>query len=282
MKNIVVGIDFSENSINSLRHAVALATVTGATVHIVWVKTPGAARGLGKGSIEDFTKIAQSKLDDMIQRCKAEAPNVQTISVILEGKPSLELPKYASNQPESMVVVGAHGISGSEDRSIGSNAFKVISESGVPVFILREGVQVNKDLINVLVPIDTSFETLQKMRIAISFAKAFSAKIILLGIYPPNNAQDKHVVSVQLSHANRMCAGANVRHETDVLEVSSRISKSIIDYALAHDVNLMTVMKEEETDLTDFWVGSTLRQLMNTTPIPLLVIPNKNHFSVNK
>ena len=36
MKNIVVGIDFSQNSENALRHAVALALKTDAKIHIVW------------------------------------------------------------------------------------------------------------------------------------------------------------------------------------------------------------------------------------------------------
>ena len=40
-KNIIVGVDFSNSSLNALRHAISLALKTGADMHLVWVKTPG-------------------------------------------------------------------------------------------------------------------------------------------------------------------------------------------------------------------------------------------------
>ena len=43
MKNIVVGIDFSKNSLNALKHAVAIGLKTKGTLHLVWVKTPAVS-----------------------------------------------------------------------------------------------------------------------------------------------------------------------------------------------------------------------------------------------
>lgn len=282
MKNIIVGIDFSANSINSLRHAVAISLKTNLPIHLVWVKTPGAAKGLGKGTIDDFTAIAQLKLEDLAHRCHAEAPHVQIVTVILEGKPFIELTKYAANQPGSILIMGTHGMSGFEEKFVGGNAFKTVAESTVPTLVLRESIKVNHDLIEVLVPIDTSFETLQKMRHAIVLAKIFSAKIVLLGILAINSKEEKHIVTIQLKHAVRMCERANVRHEAQQVIVSGNAAKSILDYAKNRDINLMVIMKEEEVDIVDFWSGNTTRQLLNTAPMPLLIIPNINQFSVSR
>jgi nucleotide-binding universal stress UspA family protein len=41
-------------------------------------------------------------------------------------------------------------------------------------------------------------------------------------------------------------------------------------------------MREEEDDFSNFWMGSATRQLVNNTPMPLLVIPNVTYFSVSK
>ena len=201
MKNIVVGIDFSENSINSLKHAIAIALKTGAALHLVWVKTPGVTKGLGESNIDEYTRKANKKLQELLKACKAETPKSAAQSVILEGKPFVEIPKYASNLENAIIVIGTHGISGFEERFIGSNAFKTIVASPVPILILREGIQINRDLTQIFVPIDTSFETLQKVKPAITFAKSFAAKIIILGLYPPKNNDDKHVVEVQVGHA---------------------------------------------------------------------------------
>lgn len=282
MENIIVGIDFSENSINSLRHATAIALRTNAALHLVWVKTPGASKGLGNTTIEDFTQKANAKLKELAEDCKAEARNSDVQTVILEGKPHYELPRYAANLPESIIVIGTHGISGFEERFIGSNALKTIMASSVPVLILREGIQINRDLTQVLVPIDTSFETLQKMKHVTEFAKAFKAKVLVVGTIPKGVTEDKHVVNVQVGHAASLCLEANLRYDTDIIEFKGLPSKALVNYAKDKDVNLLVIMREEENAPQEFWVGGTLQQLLTMTPMPMLIIPNVNYFSITK
>jgi hypothetical protein len=48
------------------------------------------------------------------------------------------------------------------------------------------------------------------------------------------------------------------------------------------DVNLMIIMREEEEEFFDFWLGTSTRRLVLISPMPLLVVPNINHFSINK
>ncbi|MDL2296664.1 universal stress protein [Bacteroidales bacterium OttesenSCG-928-B11] len=282
MKNIIVGIDFSENSINSLKHAVAISLRTNAVLHLVWVKTPGASRGLGGETIEDFTKKANEKLEALAKECRMESPKSNVQIVILEGKPSNELPRYASNLPESIIVIGTHGISGFEERFIGSNALKTVVASKAPVFVIRVGVQINRDLTQILVPIDTSFETLQKINPAIEIAKAFSAKIQLLGLVPTNMPDDMNVVTVQMNHAAKLCLDANVWYDEEIIEFKGLVSKAIVDYAKTKDVNLLVLMKEEEAAFENIWIGSTIQQLLTVAPMPLLIIPNTNYFSITK
>ena len=43
MKNIIVGIDFSNSSMVAMRHAVAICLRTQASLHLVWVKTPSVS-----------------------------------------------------------------------------------------------------------------------------------------------------------------------------------------------------------------------------------------------
>jgi nucleotide-binding universal stress UspA family protein len=281
MKNIIVGIDFSPNSINALKHAIAISLKSGGALHLVWVKSPGTAKALDLDIKDNISHIAQAKLNELLKDCKAEAPKNEAHSIILEGKPANEMIKYASNLPDSMIVMGTHGISGFEEMFVGSNAFKVVSMSPIPVMVLREGIQINRDLTQILVPIDTSFETLQKMKYAIKFAKAFSAKILLLGLLS-EQPETKHIVSVQLGHAMRMLEQANIRHDWTSLEIKGNITKAVVDFARDADVNLMIIMREEEQEFSDFWLGTTTRQILNTTPMPLLIIPNTTHFAITR
>lgn len=283
MKNIVVGIDFSKNSYNAMRHAVAISLKTKAKLHLAWVKTAAMKTDFAvTTAANDFLDAVREKLNQWEQECKAEAPESVVTSIILEGRPSVELCKYAANLADAMIVMGTHGVSGFEEFFVGSNAFKTINQTSVPVLILREGIEINRDLTEILVPIDTSFETLQKIKPAITFAKAFSAKICLLGVINPITNEIKHIINVQLQHAAAMCKKANVRYEIHTLEVPGDSIPALLEYEKRLDVNLMVIMREEENDLSSVWMGTNTRQIVNNSPMPLLVIPNVNQFLLNK
>lgn len=283
MKNIVVGIDFSKNSYNAMKHAVAISLKNKAKLHLAWVKTPAMKTDFATTTAtKDFLSAVKEKLAQWVEECKAEAPESSVTSVILEGKPAAELCNYAAYLPKSMIVMGTHGVSGFEEFFVGSNAFKTINLTSVPVLILREGIEINRDLTEILVPIDTSFETLQKMKIAIEFAKDFGAKICLLGMINPITNDIKHIINVQLNHAATMCKKANVRYDVLPLEISGDSITALLDSAKKLDVNLMVIMREEEHDLSSVWMGSNTRQVVNNSPMPLLIVPNVNQFLLNK
>lgn len=281
MKNIVVGTDFSNSAMTAMRHAVALAIRSKATLHLVWVKTPGAKSVEDENQSGEFTSHSQSKLQEWIDLCKKESPESQVNSVILEGKVHVEITRYANNLPEAIIVMGAHGASGFEEGYIGNNAYRLINNAEVPVLIMRENIQINRDLHKIFVPIDISFETLQKMKLSIELAKSFAAQVYLFGVVYPNNNESRHIVNVQLRHAADMCDEANVRYNAELHTVSNNdVCSTILKSASDLDANLITIMREEQE--TDFTASRNMRQILSTCPMPLLIIPNRNAFSVGR
>ena len=281
MKNIVVCTDFSNSAITATRHAVALAIRSNATLHLVWVKTPGAKSVEDENESGDFTSHSQNKLQQWADQCKKESPESKVNTVILEGKVHIEVTRFAKNLPDSIIVMGAHGASGFEEGYIGNNAYRMINNSEVPVLIMRENIQINRDLHKIFVPIDISFETLQKMRHAIYLAKSFAAQIYLFGVNYPNTAEARHIINVQLRNAMEMCDEANVRYTAEAHNVTNNdVCKTILDSAEELDANLITIMREEAE--TDFTASRNMRQILSTSPMPLLIIPNKNAFSVGR
>ena len=281
MKNIVVGTDFSNSAMTAMRHAVALAIKSNATLHLVWVKTPGA-QSVEKDNPEDnFTSHSQSKLQEWVDLCKKESPESQVNSVILEGKVHQEITRFANNLPEAIIVMGAHGTSGFEEGYIGNNAYRLINDAQVPVLIMRENIQINRDLHKIFVPIDISFETLQKMKLSIELAKSFAAQVYLFGVVYPNNVETRHIINVQLRHAADMCDEANVRYDGESFTVNNNdVCNTILKRAAELDANLISIMREEQE--TDFTASRNMRQILSTCPMPLLIIPNRNVFSVGR
>jgi nucleotide-binding universal stress UspA family protein len=271
-KNIVVGVDFSNSSHNAMRHAVSLAIKTNAEIHLVWVKTPSVSNNVTEDGGDNYIQKVQSSLEEWKNECKLEAPNVEVNTVILEGKVHVEILKYASNLSIPIVVMGTHGTSGFEEGYIGNNANRLIKDAKVPILIMRENIEIKRDLHNIYAPIDLSFETLQKMRYATYLAKCFAAKVTIAGVYYPNNADTRHIINVQMRHASDMCEDTNVRHEMVPLTVQKDYVQTLLNHAHEMDANLIVIMREESE--TDFTSSSNMTEILSTSKMPLLIIPN--------
>ena len=271
-KNIVVGVDFSNSSHNAMRHATSLALKTGAEIHLVWVKTPGVSNNVTEDKGDNYIHKVQTSLDEWKNECKMEAPNIEVNTVILEGKVHTEILKYATNLSIPMVVMGTHGTSGFEEGYIGNNANRLIKDAKVPILIMRENIEIKRDLHNIYAPIDLSFETLQKMRYATYLAKCFAAKVTIAGVYYPNNADTRHVINVQMRHASDMCEDKNVHHEMIPLIVQKDYVQTLLNHAHELDANLIVIMREESE--TDFTSSSNMTEILSTSQMPLLIIPN--------
>ncbi len=271
-KSIIVGVDFSQSSHNAMRHAVSIALKSNAELHLVWVKTPGVANNVTEDGGDNYLQKVQANLESWKDECRMEAPDVQVNTVILEGKVHTEILKYAANQPIPMIVMGTHGTSGFEEGYIGNNANRLIKDSKVPILIMRENIEIKRDLHNIYAPIDLSFETLQKMRYATYLAKCFAAKVTIAGIYYPNNADTRHIINVQMRHASDMCEDKNVRHEMVTLTVQNDYVQTLLNHAHDLDANLIVIMREESE--TDFTSSSNMTEILSTSKMPLLIIPN--------
>ena len=255
-----------------MRHAVSIAMRSNAELHLVWVKTPGVANNVTEDGGDNYLQKVQANLEEWKNECRLEAPNVDINTVILEGKVHTEILKYAANQPNTIIVMGCNGTSGFEEGYIGNNANRLIKDSKVPILIMRENIEIKRDLHNIYAPIDLSFETLQKMRYATYLGKYFAAKVTIAGIYYPNNADTRHIINVQMRHASDMCEDKNVRHEMVTLTVHNDYVQTLLNHAHELDANLIVIMREESE--TDFTSSSNMTEILSTSKMPLLIIPN--------
>ena len=144
LRSIVVGTDFSVCAARALAHAVSLAQLSGAKIHLVHVLLePGqaldVAAALPYPDIEvrkEWEQAARAKLDREVKA--AEKRGVPTTSEIRWGRPSDTIVDTAARQKASLIVLGTHGRSAFEKFLLGSTAERVLRLSPVPVLTVRE------------------------------------------------------------------------------------------------------------------------------------------------
>lgn len=144
LRSIVVGTDFSVCAARALAHAVSLAQLSGAKIHLVHillepVQALDVAAALPYPDVEvrkEWEQAARVKLDREVKA--AEKRGVTTTAEIRWGRPSDTIVDTATRQKASLIVLGTHGRSAFEKFLLGSTAERVLRLSPVPVLTVRE------------------------------------------------------------------------------------------------------------------------------------------------
>lgn len=141
---ILCPVDLSPISANALRHAVRLATGSGATLLtalVNWFEVPAYFTA---SQIEALNRQAHDSLNEaravlshfVDATLGSAAAGVEL--VIEEGSPSPAILKIAAERGAGLIVMGTHGRTGINRWMLGSVTERVVRESPVPVLTVRE------------------------------------------------------------------------------------------------------------------------------------------------
>src|SRR5438045_2126776 len=181
LKNhILVPIDFSEQSLIALSQSYNLARLTKATLTLIHVMEEQFQVPIFRKTKEDKSveKKIQKELDKLAHDTMLKV-GVKIETMMAKGKVYEEIQKAAKKLKCSFIVMGTSGASGFKKRFIGSNALRVIRESPCPVITIR-GKKHRAGCKHIVVPLDLTKETKEKMTKAIEVARLFGSTINLV------------------------------------------------------------------------------------------------------
>lgn len=270
MNKIVVGIDFSDCSVNALIHALSIADHCNGELILVWVQKSANEKEKFVDKTSDVTTDVKAAFEDMIAKYGPDHPNVKISWKIRTGKIYREITDEAKHVDAMLVVVGTHGASGFESFWIGSNANKIVSASICPVITIRSGINIKRPLTRIVMPIDSSDETRQKVKFTTQLAKLHKAEIFILKLYTSRLKDIRHKVDLYAIQVVNYLAEQNVKYQIDFAECEN-ISSTTIDYAKKIEANLISVMTSQEGS-SNIFLGPYAHQIVNQSPIPVLSI----------
>jgi nucleotide-binding universal stress UspA family protein len=134
-KTIVAGTDGSETANNAVKHAVQLAKLSGARLHLVSVfkavpsialAAPDALTQLSTPVDdwdEDMTKEATAMLQNLADEAKKEGVMAETH--VVEGDPAEVIIEIADKENADLIVVGNRGMTGATRFLLGSVPNKI-------------------------------------------------------------------------------------------------------------------------------------------------------------
>ncbi len=274
MKKIIVAIDFSDCSINALEHAITIADKAKADILMVWAKKPENTKDIFSIEPENLLEEVKKRFEELIKKYKIGFKNGKLEYKIREGKIYKEIVKEAEESGAFLIVTGTHGASGFEKFWAGSNANKVVSASKLPVITIRGGIDIDRKLNKIVMPVDSSLETRQKISFTSILAKLFNAEIYILAIYTTNIKAIQSRVDRYANQIIEHLEEEKIKYHLDSIRTDN-LTTDTIQYAEKIDANLISIMTEQEKTTANLWLGPYAAQMVNHSPIPVLSIHSR-------
>ena len=267
MKRLLAAVDFSPTSLNALRIAVNLATAFGSDLRMVHVCRDCDDTSLRRADRSLQQQEAQTQMEALVAQYQPEMSGILDFK-IQSGKIYKEVVGEAKYSDASLIVTGTHGVSGFEALFIGSNAFRIVTSSESPVLSINHKFKKNS-FSRMVLPIDTSRDTRQKVPFTADLARVLQAEVIVLGVYNYADENVKSIVDTYCRQAVEHLQEKGVKTVQEFLD-SRRISEVVIDYAKSVDADLISIMSDIDSNAFARMLGGEAQRIVNTSPIPVL------------
>jgi nucleotide-binding universal stress UspA family protein len=279
-KRIVVGIDFSECSLNALEHAVSIAKHAKAGITMVWANHLDYSKEIFASEPDNLQDEVKRRFLALTKKYDPILKEAGIDFYIEKGKVYKAICDVAKRLDAFLIVVGTHGSSGFEEFWIGSNANRIVSSSKLPIISIRAGVDSSKDIKTIVMPLDSTVVTRQKAAITALIAKYFNAEVHILGLLTSSLDDIRFRIKNYVEQTETYFNKNGIRFRSVFLETDN-ISETVIEYGKKVGANLITIMTEQETTTSNLWLGPYAAQMVNHSPIPVLSVhPEKNaHFA---
>ncbi len=260
MQRIAVLIDFTPGSIIALKQAEDLAQKTSAQVHAINV-TDSA----------DKVELTGSDLKKFVVANSANPARIQ-----IEIGVGQLLPAVASAlkrlQPD-LVIVCTHRIKGIAQHLFGANILKLVQSIHFPTIVVHENNKVNISTVTeILFPLGPHPEFETKIKQTAALAKVLNASVTMYEIDSLGSDVDNHLEKNR-STAKKYFMDANIE-TTNVLDevkfVSAGYSRQTLEYAVDHQIGLISLMATVSKNDLRFGTGDKENFLVNAAGIPVL------------
>lgn len=279
MKRVLVPVDFSEASLKALEFGVEMANRLKANLRIIHVVT-----GKHYAPFFDPEHNAELRIDGVAENWMEKlmsdfTPKYAVQGGVLdykvrEGNVTREISNQAKYDDSSLIVVGSHGISGFEDKWIGSNAYRLVSNAPCPVMLVRKDM-VWKEFNTIVMPVTIKKDSRLKVPIVAGVAKLFGAKIYIVGL---KQSSLKYLL-ISIKSAIRQVQNyiennAGLETESTILSGKDK-PRLLLDYAKSVNADLIAINVNNDANPLSEIFRPFANDVINYSELPLLVIPTR-------
>lgn len=264
---ILVPTDFSDVAEYAMDHAAEIARLFNHKIcllHVVSRKmSPIAGENPLQGKIE---RIAAQ----LVQKT-----GLQVSSMLREGSIFSTVSEVADEISAEFIVMGIHGKKGVQ-HLVGSYAYKVVVSANVPVLVVKD-LHHHVGYHNIVVPIDFSQNSTQKVRQAIRFARYFDAHVRVFGFLPSKSTAGVIRKEALLKEIKDTFDLYNVKVTTHLLiQPGTEWPEALMNYAEEVDADLVMIAAERGDSFMDVFSSNIAERIIDKIDVPVLTVSRED------
>lgn len=280
---ILVPTDFETQSLIALEQSYNLARLLPAEIVLLHVYDPpaGLMALFGGSNDEDIMKKLEEKLHELEGKVKAET-GLEVSSILAKGQIYSKIRETAERIGAQFIIMGTHSQpdeEGMETGVLGANSSRILRTTKCPVITINakhhyDGCR------NILLPLDLTMESRQKVSWAIKIAKIYGAGIkVISGIWSMNDPEVRSRLKFLAGQVKQLIEKEGIRCTAEVIENvenEKALIPVILNYAAEQgDIDLIMIMTQQETSVLEFFVGSRAQEFVRLSTIPVMSVAPK-------
>jgi nucleotide-binding universal stress UspA family protein len=284
-KKVLIAIDFEEQSIIALSQGINFSKAIGAEVTLLHVIEDGSILGkhISDAQYEEIRKDVDERLLEQIKLITAKTKGLLVTALVARGRVYDKITEIAEMLQVAFIVMGCNGAGGIKRKFIGSNALHVVRGARCPVLTIK-GKRHRTGCKNIVLPLDLTKETREKVGKAILFARLYGAAVRVVSVIFTKDEFIVNRLTRQLAQVKTYLEKADVECSAEIIKGikgEESAAQCIVDYAEKEDGDLLLLMTQQETDFTHYFIGSSAQEIILRAEMPVLsIIPDHGNSTV--
>ena len=288
-ERLLIPLDGSDAAEIVLPYAEEVAAKLGADVSVVHICDSDAAYTIH--SVRPYLERVTIQIQSQIQEYRPEV-ETKVHDEVFVGKPSEKILHYADTANVSLIVMASRGSSGRGPWLLGSVAAKVLRATSKPVLLIRaaasdSAIQERRLIKKILLPLDGSAVGESALPFTAILSTALGAEVVLLhvlkeipswtgaesmpyAISRDDEENRKALAMDYLNNVEKQFKGTGVSTSSCVEPGSP--ADQIIEYAMAHAVDLIAMSSHGRSGIRRWVFGSITDKVLHAGDTAVLVV----------
>lgn len=271
IKNILVPVDFGENSLNALETAAVLARRHNATLHLLHVVDNSFDYLHSGETYVSMTSITENS-GDILQALAgslAQKHKINPEMVLVEGCVYPAIIKESIRCSADLIVMGSHGASGQRDAFVGTNTYNVFKHAHSAVLAIPAGKKWTQ-FKRALFPVRLVVGALARYDFVRSLLSPGSS-LEVLGLSYHRNEADRNVMEELFAEISDKLEEDKVRANVTCLSGRNLVD-NILGYKEQKDTDLIVISPSVDVASKHFYVGPNAQRIIHQAAVPVLSV----------